>query len=59
MEKELERVIETLTERLAVAREGSAAHRMVVRQLEGVRNSSQLAEQILEEHDYWGQAVHG
>jgi hypothetical protein len=32
---------------------------MVVRQLEGVRNSGQLAEQILEEYDYWGQAVHG
>jgi hypothetical protein len=59
MEKELERVIERLTDRLAAAREGSAAHRMVVRQLEGVRNSGKLAEQILEEYDYWGQAAHG
>jgi hypothetical protein len=58
-EVELEQVIERLTDRLAAAREGSAEWRMVVRQLEGVRNSGQLAEQILEEYDYWGQAVHG
>lgn len=59
MERELERIIEQLTLRLKLAREGSAEWRMIIRQLEGVRNGSLLAEQILEEYDYWGQPSHG
>lgn len=59
MEKQLEHTIERLTERLDAAREGSAAWRMVVRQLDGLRDRSQLAEQIMEEHGYWGHGVHG
>jgi hypothetical protein len=58
MEQELERLAYQLTARLAAAREGSAERRMVVRQLEGLRNRGKLAEMILEEYDYWGQAVH-
>ena len=57
--EELEHTIWRLTQRLTAAREGSAEWRMIVRQLEGVRNGGKLAEQILEEYDYWGQAAHG
>ena len=57
--EELEHTIWQLTQRLSAAREGSAEWRMIVRQLEGIRNSSELAGQILEEYDYWGQAAHG
>jgi hypothetical protein len=32
---------------------------MVVRQLDGIRDRSQLAEQIMEEYGYWGRGVHG
>lgn len=59
MEKELECTIENLVERLIIAREGSATWRMVVRQLDGIRDHSQLAEQIMEEYGYWGHGVHG
>ena len=58
-ENELERTIQQLTARLAAAREGSAEWRMVVRQLDGIRDRSQLAEQIMEEYGYWGQGIHG
>jgi hypothetical protein len=58
-EAELEITIEHLVERLYDAREGSASHRMVVRQLDGIRDRSQLAEQIMEEYGYWGRGVHG
>jgi hypothetical protein len=58
-EVELETTIERLVERLNATREGSAEHRMVVRQLDGIRDRSQLAEQILEEHGYWGHGVSG
>ena len=39
--------------------DGSAEWRMVVRQLDGIRDRSQLAEQIMEEYGYWGHGVHG
>jgi len=59
MENELEQTIERLVARLDADREGSASWRMVVRQLDGIRDRSQLAEQIMEEHGYWGHGVHG
>jgi hypothetical protein len=59
MEQELENPVERLVERLHTDREGSAAWRMVVRQLDGLRDHSQLAEQIMEEYGYWGGGVHG
>jgi hypothetical protein len=58
-ETELELTIEQLTARLLDAREGSAGRRMVVRQLDGLRDHSHLAEQIMEEYGYWGNGVHG
>jgi hypothetical protein len=51
---ELEALAATLVARMKAAREGSAERRMAVRQLEGLRTSSQLAGEILEELDYWG-----
>jgi hypothetical protein len=50
----LERTVEQL-----IAREGSTEWRMVVRQLDGPRDRSQLAEHIMEEYGYWGHGVHG
>ena len=58
-EQELENIIATLAYRLSLAREGSAEYRMIVRQLDGIRDRSQLAEQIMEEYGYWGNGVHG
>jgi hypothetical protein len=58
-ERELEATIRALIYRLDAARKGSAEHRMVLRQLDGLRDHSQLAEQILEEYGYWGHGVYG
>jgi hypothetical protein len=46
-EQELEATIKALAERREAAREGSAEHRMVMRQLKGLR-CSKLAEEILD-----------
>jgi hypothetical protein len=53
-ELELENTIRQLIARKDAAREGDAEHRMVIRQLDGLRGRSLLAEQIMEEYDYWG-----
>jgi hypothetical protein len=51
---ELEATIRQLIARKDGAREGSAVHRMVIRQLDGLRGKSLLAEQIMEAYGYWG-----
>jgi hypothetical protein len=53
-ELELENTIWRLIALLDAAREGSAEHRMILRQLAGVRNSSQLAGLIMEEYEMVG-----
>jgi hypothetical protein len=50
-ELELENTIRRLIALLDAAREGSAEHRMILRQLACVRDSSQLAGQIMEEYE--------
>ena len=50
----------TMTElvaRMNAARRGSAEHRMIVRQLIGVRDSSELAGLIMEEYEMRGIGV--
>ena len=49
-EEELEATIKTLVDRLNDAREDSAEYRMVVRQLVGALEGSQLGRLILEEY---------
>ena len=44
-------MIRTLVRRLDAAREGSAEHRMVVRQLIGIRDFSELGGLIIEEFE--------
>jgi hypothetical protein len=53
-ERQVKVTIQTLVERLREAREGSAEHRMIERQLEGVRNESELARLIMEEYEISG-----
>ena len=53
-EQELEQTIKRLAERLDDTREGSAEHTFVLRQLKGVRGSSELALMVCEEYNYWG-----
>jgi hypothetical protein len=48
---ELEAIIQRLVYRLDDAREGSAEHKMIIRQLVGVRDSSELAGLIIEEFE--------
>jgi hypothetical protein len=52
-ELDLENTIRQLMERKDAARDGSAEHRMVIRQLDGLRGTSLLAEQIMEEYNWW------
>jgi hypothetical protein len=49
-ELELENTIRRLIALLDAAREGSAEYRMIVRQLIGVRDSSELPSLIIEEY---------
>jgi hypothetical protein len=49
--EELEELINDLLYRAKDAREGSAEHRMIVRQLKGLRNGSQMGRWIFEELD--------
>ena len=53
-ELELKATIKRMINRLDDAREGSAEHRMIERQLEGVRKSSELGSLIMEEYDLSG-----
>jgi hypothetical protein len=50
-EEELEATIRTLVYRLDDAREGSAEHRMIIRQLQGIRDFSQLGRLIIEDFE--------
>jgi hypothetical protein len=52
--EELEQTIKRLAERLDDTREGSAEHTFGLRQLKGMRGSSELALMICEEYNYWG-----
>jgi hypothetical protein len=50
-EIELEEILIQLDRRLQAAREGSAEHRMILRQMEGIRHGSELGGLLMEEHD--------
>ena len=50
-EEELEATIRTLVYRLDDAREGSAEHRMIIRQLQGIRDFCQLGRLIIEDFE--------
>jgi hypothetical protein len=49
--EELESIIDDLAYRSRHLREGSAEHRMIVRQLAGIPRGSQLGALIIEEYD--------
>jgi hypothetical protein len=49
--EELESIVRTLAYRLREAREGSAERRMIERQLDGIRNGSELGGLIIEEFE--------
>ena len=53
-DEELEAIIRRLAYRRDDTREGSAEYRMIIRQMRGLRSSSKLAEEILEDYDFWG-----
>jgi hypothetical protein len=53
-ERQLKITLRTLIERMNAAREGSAEHRLIERQLEGVRGESELAGLIMEGYDCSG-----
>jgi hypothetical protein len=58
-EIELEEIITQLDARLREVREGSAAHKMILRQLDGIRHGSELGGLLMEEYDagsisHWG-----
>ena len=50
-ELELKNTIRQLIDRLEAARESSAEHRMILRQLTGVHDFSQLGRLIIEEYE--------
>jgi hypothetical protein len=50
-EIELEGIIQRLVDRLDEVREDSAEHRMILRQLVGIRKTSQLGHLIIEEYE--------
>ena len=54
MDEELEATIRRLVDRLNAAREGSAEYRMIVRQLVGIRKTSELGGLIIEGHELYG-----
>jgi hypothetical protein len=56
-EIELEQTIDRLVDRYHAAREGSAEHKMIIRQLQGVRDGSQLGGLILEEYEMRGEVT--
>ena len=58
-EIELEDIILQLDARLQDVREGSAAYKMILRQLDGIRHGSELGGLLMEEYDagsisHWG-----
>jgi hypothetical protein len=53
-EIELEEIIRQLADRLRFAREGSAAYRMILRQMDGIRHGSELGGLLMEEYDIGG-----
>ena len=55
-EIELEGVLRQLACRLRDAREGSAAYKMIVRQMDGIRHGSELGSLLMEEYDIGGMA---
>jgi len=50
-EIELEEILIQLDRRLQAAREGSAEHQMILRQMEGIRHGSELGGLLMEEYD--------
>ncbi|MBR0719212.1 hypothetical protein [Bradyrhizobium liaoningense] len=57
-EIEPEDIIRQLADRLEQAREGGAEHRMILRQMNGIRHDSELGSLLIEEYDigainYW------
>ena len=50
-EREIETIVLQLADRLLDVREGSAAEKMILRQLDGIRHSSEVAALIMEEYD--------
>jgi hypothetical protein len=50
-ELQLEATIRDLADRLESARDGSATHTMIQRQLDGVRRGSELGSVLMEEYD--------
>jgi hypothetical protein len=55
-EIELEEIITQLDARLREVREDSAAHKMILRQLDGIRHGSELGGLLMEEYDMSGGA---
>ncbi|MBR0827046.1 hypothetical protein JQ596_16010 [Bradyrhizobium manausense] len=53
-EIELEEIVRQLADRLEAAREGSAAQKMIQRQLDGIRRGSELGGLLMEEYDNGG-----
>jgi hypothetical protein len=53
-ELELEAIVRDLAERLHVAREDSAEQRMILRQMDGIRQHSELGILLMEEYDIGG-----
>jgi hypothetical protein len=51
---ELEAILTRLIYRLEEVREGSAEHKMIERQLEGIRHGSELGGLLMEEYDIGG-----
>jgi hypothetical protein len=54
-ELELEATIKRLVDRLDDARKGSAEYKMIIRQLQGMRDGSQLGRLIMEEYAMRGE----
>jgi hypothetical protein len=50
-EIELENILRQLIDRLSETREDSAAYKMIVRQMEGIRHGSELGSLLMEEYD--------
>jgi hypothetical protein len=55
-EQQLEDIISDLADRRKCADVDSAEHKLIMRQMAGIRREGYLAARILEEYDYWGES---